>query len=559
MAKDHKYHASHLEADTGLSVDTARDLVLQLTQHKSRVRFEGRERDTLHLTVRNLLGETMLQFSVTVTAKGLRTRVETAIEGYITSQTTVLIMVPVGPKVMEGYKEYRKFISSLGAAFQAMDPTTVYAVVEREGDVGIATASNSSSHPVAAAPSAPAAPPAPSAPSAPSAPPAPSAPAAPPAPPAPAAPAAPAAPPALGAAALNLPTPASPPVPLPAPQAAPATSLTAAEATRLALDPHTSVEVLREIAQAHPSLRFYVDSHPAMASTQAEPVPPPAPEAPPAPPAPPAPEAPQAPEAPSISLAGSPYAAPGGPGLPATPPAPAAPAVPTIAAPPVTPAEVMPAVPTPAPVVSPSISSTGQWAPPPEPRRPEPVTPKPVSAPEPTPVTTASGASVAPVNSVAPASTVPPHTSDVPVVPASPVPSTPATAMPLTPPVEVDEEDEVTVVVHRRRPPQWRLVLEDGTSLPLDGNRVLVGRKPSSSDPDTVALPIPDSTMTLSKIHALLERVDDHWTITDLGSTNGVMLIQADGAELYLSPGTAAPLTSRFVLGKVTVSLYQED
>lgn len=117
----------------------------------------------------------------------------------------------------------------------------------------------------------------------------------------------------------------------------------------------------------------------------------------------------------------------------------------------------------------------------------------------------------------------------------------------------------MTVVVHRRRPPQWRLVLEDGTSLPLDGNRVLVGRKPSSSDPDTVALPIPDSTMTLSKIHALLERVDDHWTITDLGSTNGVMLIQADGAELYLSPGTAAPLTSRFVLGKVTVSLYQED
>ncbi len=142
--------------------------------------------------------------------------------------------------------------------------------------------------------------------------------------------------------------------------------------------------------------------------------------------------------------------------------------------------------------------------------------------------------------------------------PATPV-STPAPIAPaggaVTPAVADDDEYGETIIVDRRPRITWTLSVDEAGDLPLTHGTVLLGRKPQSDDVTVQALAIPDPTRTLSKVHARLERTDEQWTITDLNSTNGVMLVAEDGTETLLSPGTSAPVTGRFVLGKVGMSI----
>jgi pSer/pThr/pTyr-binding forkhead associated (FHA) protein len=59
-------------------------------------------------------------------------------------------------------------------------------------------------------------------------------------------------------------------------------------------------------------------------------------------------------------------------------------------------------------------------------------------------------------------------------------------------------------------------------------------------------------------VHARLERGDAGWVVTDLESTNGVVVVSADGTETLLERGESAPVTGRFILGKVAMSLVEE-
>jgi pSer/pThr/pTyr-binding forkhead associated (FHA) protein len=60
-------------------------------------------------------------------------------------------------------------------------------------------------------------------------------------------------------------------------------------------------------------------------------------------------------------------------------------------------------------------------------------------------------------------------------------------------------------------------------------------------------------------VHARLDLVDDEWTITDLNSTNGVLVVESDGTETLLDPGAAVRVRGRFILGKVGMSISFED
>jgi hypothetical protein len=51
---------------------------------------------------------------------------------------------------------------------------------------------------------------------------------------------------------------------------------------------------------------------------------------------------------------------------------------------------------------------------------------------------------------------------------------------------------------------------------------------------------------------------DGAWTITDLNSTNGVLLVASDGAEELIEPGASAQVRGRFILGKVGMSIRYE-
>ena len=146
---------------------------------------------------------------------------------------------------------------------------------------------------------------------------------------------------------------------------------------------------------------------------------------------------------------------------------------------------------------------------------------------------------------------LPPIASDpvaaVPVIPDPPVSSIPS----LVDDVDDDDEFAATVVVDRRPRVLWRLVLDTGTALDLTADKVALGRNPASEDPDAQLLSVPDSTRTLSKTHATLELNDGQWTVTDLNSTNGVIVVGAQDAETLLAPGRSAPVPDRFILGRV--------
>ncbi|MEL4319788.1 DUF5684 domain-containing protein [Leifsonia sp. YIM 134122] len=124
-------------------------------------------------------------------------------------------------------------------------------------------------------------------------------------------------------------------------------------------------------------------------------------------------------------------------------------------------------------------------------------------------------------------------------------------------PADVEEETEddleATVVVDRRPRVRWRLALDDGTQLDLTAPRVVLGRNPVAQVPGEQALAVPDQTRTLSKTHARLLLEDGAWTVTDLGSTNGVLLYDEHGGEILVDPGVAVSIADGFVLGKVAM------
>ena len=252
---------------------------------------------------------------------------------------------------------------------------------------------------------------------------------------------------------------------------------------------------------------------------------------------------------------------------PAPEPEPEPKPAPAVAPPPPSPA-VAPPPPPPSPVVAPPPPSPAV-APPPSPSV---IVPPPPPAPEAEDEDDEAAPAVAPVvihNPWAAKADAPPVDAgdDAPAKQARPVIAAPPAAPklkpapPLAAPPDVDEDDDdgETIVVDRRPRIRWSLEVDGAGSFPLPTAHVLLGRKPASTSPDTHALSIPDTTRTLSKVHARLDLGDDGWAITDLNSTNGVLVVGADGSETLLDPGAAVLVEGRFILGKVGMSISFED
>lgn len=153
----------------------------------------------------------------------------------------------------------------------------------------------------------------------------------------------------------------------------------------------------------------------------------------------------------------------------------------------------------------------------------------------------------------APEPAVAPPTAAPPV--AAPPVAAPPAAPPVTPPVAPSGLDEDhTVVVSRRA--RWGLELPGGETLELEGDDIVIGRKPESREGSSV-LQISDPTRTTSKSHARLRRDGDEWTIEDLQSTNGVSLVSTDGAVTQLESGRSASATEQMIIGTLEVRLIR--
>jgi len=165
-----------------------------------------------------------------------------------------------------------------------------------------------------------------------------------------------------------------------------------------------------------------------------------------------------------------------------------------------------------------------------------------------------------PPSAAAPPATAPPAAAAFPAAPAAAA----ASAEPVFPavfaPDNGDDDDlDNTIVVDRRPVVPWKLRTDDGFVASLTASKVVLGRNPSSSEMDVQAIAIPDSTKTLSKTHARLDLVDGAWTLTDLHSTNGVVVIEADGSETLIDVDQTVALQSRFLLGKVGMAVSFEE
>ena len=250
------------------------------------------------------------------------------------------------------------------------------------------------------------------------------------------------------------------------------------------------------------------------------------------------------------------------------PPPPPLPA-PAGGVPPLAPPAAAPAAPA-APPAPPPVPVVPQLPPPPFGATPP--APPPVVAPPPPVVVSAPAATLI----VPPPSLIPPPPVVVapaalpaaPEMPAQPwAPMGPApVAAPVAAPAPLEDESDGegkldrTVVVDRRPVVPWRLIVDGGATFRLSGSTAVLGRRPAGSGAGSQEIAVPDSTRTLSKVHARLDLADGVWTVTDLNATNGVIVIEADGSENLLDPGASAVVRDRFVLGKVGMRLsFGED
>lgn len=145
-----------------------------------------------------------------------------------------------------------------------------------------------------------------------------------------------------------------------------------------------------------------------------------------------------------------------------------------------------------------------------------------------------------------------PHRAAPPVLPVVPV-------QPVFDSADDEGDIEATVISTRRAKP-WLIETVNGLQISLTRPVVLIGRNParSAEHPDAQLVAVTDAGKTVSKTHARLELADGLWTITDLHSTNGVVLIDERGDERELPAGTDSLLTERFLLGELPTRIFLE-
>lgn len=119
-----------------------------------------------------------------------------------------------------------------------------------------------------------------------------------------------------------------------------------------------------------------------------------------------------------------------------------------------------------------------------------------------------------------------------------------------------DDDFDATMIAHRNRP-RWSLVTPEGEQIELRSPVVLLGRRPSPEPGGVAAQLVALDDGTVSKTHARLELRGDTWFVTDLGSTNGVVVVSPTGDELELDRDGQAPATERIILGDLELRLVR--
>jgi hypothetical protein len=191
---------------------------------------------------------------------------------------------------------------------------------------------------------------------------------------------------------------------------------------------------------------------------------------------------------------------------------------------PVAPLALVPGSPPPPP-------AAGAWAPPPlvAPSPAAPVSVAAPAAPAPAPIVVVAPPASAPV--AAPPAASAPATAAAASVPAAPTAST------------------------ARGTAAWELVLPSGEVLAMTARTIVLGRNPQMRRGEAQYVTVTDPARTVSKEHAQLQWSGEGWTISDLGSVNGVAVVDAQGVEHPVPADAAVPVGGVFLLGEARLQV----
>jgi len=116
-------------------------------------------------------------------------------------------------------------------------------------------------------------------------------------------------------------------------------------------------------------------------------------------------------------------------------------------------------------------------------------------------------------------------------------------------------------VISTRRRPRWAVETTAGAHVELVGTVAILGRRPAGHPlyPAAQLITVTDPATSVSATHAALEFLDGEWQVTDLGSTNGVWVVDAgSGAERELGAHNRTSVTGRFLLGELGVQVVRD-
>lgn len=107
-------------------------------------------------------------------------------------------------------------------------------------------------------------------------------------------------------------------------------------------------------------------------------------------------------------------------------------------------------------------------------------------------------------------------------------------------------------------PPGWWLTFADGQRVEATV-ALVIGRDPApvATRPHATLQPVTDAAKSVSKTHAIIDMDGDRLSVTDLNSTNGVIVTEPDGTQTDLEPGGRAQLRAgaRLMLGEFVIDV----
>jgi hypothetical protein len=119
----------------------------------------------------------------------------------------------------------------------------------------------------------------------------------------------------------------------------------------------------------------------------------------------------------------------------------------------------------------------------------------------------------------------------------------------------IEEQEFDATVMAKRLSPSWMIETSQGQKVKVLGQSIILGRKldPSQYPAQWQVIVLDDPEKTVSKVHARLDLVNEKWIVTDLNSSNGVVIYRPDGSEEELVGGASAQINEKILLGNITV------